>query len=78
MDTIAFAKYMYKVLKQRQDEISEALAHDVGKVFHEYKMLVGEIRGLSFAREEIKALLENHVDDVEDLISSGTCRAENE
>ena len=70
MDTVAFAKYMYKVLKQRQDEISEALAHDVAKDFHEYKMLVGEIRGLSFAREEVKALLENADEDVEDLISS--------
>lgn len=70
MDAIAFAKYMYKVLKQRQDEISEALAHDAAKDFHEYKMLVGEIRGLSFAREEIKALLENADADVEDFISS--------
>ena len=70
MDTIAFAKYMYKVLKQRQDEISEALSHDVAKDFHEYKMLVGEIRGLSYARGEIKALLENADEDVEDIISS--------
>jgi len=33
-------------------------------------MSVGEIRGLSLAREEIKSLLERNVDDVEDLISS--------
>jgi hypothetical protein len=32
--------------------------------------LVGEIRGVAFAREEIKALLEKNADDVEDLISS--------
>jgi len=31
---------------------------------------VGEIRGLSLAREEIRSLLERNVDDVEDLISS--------
>jgi len=31
---------------------------------------VGEIRGLSFAREEIKTLLEKNADDVEDFISS--------
>ncbi len=70
MDAIAFAQFMYKVLKQRQDEIADALAHDVAKDFHEYKLLVGEIRGLSFAREELKALLENADEDVEDLISS--------
>jgi hypothetical protein len=33
-------------------------------------MMVGEIRGLSYAKEEMKALLENNADDVEDLISS--------
>jgi hypothetical protein len=70
MDAIAFAQFMYKVLKQRQDEIADALAHDVAKDFHEYKLLVGEIRGLSFAREELKALLENADEDVEDFISS--------
>jgi hypothetical protein len=70
MDAIAFAQFMYKVLKQRQDEIADALAHDVAKDFHEYKLLVGEIRGLSYAREELKALLENADEDVEDFISS--------
>ena len=70
MDAIAFAQFMYKVLKQRQDEIADALAHDVAKDYHEYKLLVGEIRGLSFAREELKALLENADEDVEDFISS--------
>ena len=70
MDAIAFAQFMYKVLKQRQDEIADALAHDVAKDFHEYKLLVEEIRGLSYAREELKALLENADEDVEDFISS--------
>jgi hypothetical protein len=50
--------------------ISDALASGAVKDWEQYKMSVGEIRGLSFAREEIKALLERNVDDVEDLISS--------
>ena len=70
MDGIAFAKYMYKVLEQRRSEISDALAHDIAKDFHEYKLLVGEIRGLSFARDEIKARLEHAAEEVEDIISS--------
>lgn len=40
------------------------------KDWEQYKMSVGEIRGLSLAREEIKTLLERNVDDVEDFISS--------
>ena len=70
MDVVELAKYLYKKLEQRQDDLSSALAHGSVQNWEQYKMTVGEIRGLSFAREEIKALLEKNVDDVEDLISS--------
>jgi hypothetical protein len=70
MDVVDWAKYMYKKLEERERDISVALANGAVKDWEQYKMLVGEIRGLSFAREEIKSLLERTVDDVEDLISS--------
>ena len=70
MDVVELAKYMYKKIEERQNDISHALSQGSVKDFEQYKMSVGEIRGLSFAREEIKALLERNVDDVEDLISS--------
>jgi len=70
MDVVDWAKYMYKKLEGRQDDISAALASGAVKDWEQYKMSVGEIRGLSFAREEIKALLEKNVDDAEEIISS--------
>ena len=70
MDVIDLSKYLYKKLEERQNDISVALANGAVKDWEQYKMAVGEIRGLSFAREEIKSLLEKNVDDVEDLISS--------
>jgi hypothetical protein len=70
MDVVDFAKYMYKLLREREQEIASALANDAARDWEQYKMLVGEVRGLAFAREEIKALLENNADDVEDIISS--------
>lgn len=70
MDVVDFAKYMYNVLQEREQQIASALANDAARDWEQYKLLVGEVRGLSYAREEIKALLENHADDVEDLISS--------
>jgi hypothetical protein len=70
MDVVELAKYLYKKLEERQEDISHALSHGAVKDWEQYKMSVGEIRGLSFAREEIKSLLEKNVDDVEDLISS--------
>ncbi len=43
------------------------LSEQIGVIDHDIR---GEIRGLAYAREEIKALLENTAEDVEDLISS--------
>ena len=70
MDLVAFSTYMYKLLQEREQDIASALALDAARDWEHYKLMVGEIRGLTYAREEIKALLEKHADDVEDLISS--------
>ena len=70
MDLVDFSTYMYKLLREREQDIASALAHDAAKDWEQYKLMVGEIRGLTYAREEIKALLERNADDVEDLISS--------
>jgi hypothetical protein len=70
MDIVDFAVYMYKLLQEREQGIASALASDAPKDWEHYKLMVGEIRGLSYAREEIKALLEKNADDVEDLIAS--------
>ena len=70
MDVVDLAKHLYKKLEEREKDISNALSLCAVKDWEQYKMSVGEIRGLSLAREEIKTLLERNVDDVEDFISS--------
>jgi|TARA_R100001510_G_scaffold31819_1_gene28462 hypothetical protein len=70
MDIVDICKYMYKKLEEREKDLSSALSHGSVQNWEQYKMTVGEIRGLSFAREEIKTLLEKNADDVEDFISS--------
>ena len=70
MDLVDLAKHLYKKIEERQDDISYSLSHGSVKDWEQYKMSVGEIRGLSFAKDEIKALLDGNVDDVEDFISS--------
>jgi hypothetical protein len=70
MDLVDLSKYLYKKLEEREQNLASALSHGSVQNWEQYKMAVGEIRGLSFAREEIKSLLEKNVDDVEDLISS--------
>ena len=70
MDVVDFSRYLYKVLREREQDITNALADGAPKDWEHYKMMVGEIRGLAYAREEVRALLEKNADDVEDLISS--------
>jgi|TARA_R110000803_G_scaffold29762_4_gene67678 hypothetical protein len=70
MDIVDLAKHLYKKIEERQEDISSALSHGSVKDFEQYKMSVGEIRGLAFAKDEIKALLNGNVDDIEDAFSS--------
>ena len=70
MDGVALAAYLYKVLREREEDLADALSNGVAKDWEHYKSLVGEIQGLSYARSELKTLLENNAEDVEDLISS--------
>tara|TARA_B100001063_G_scaffold188620_1_gene178998 strand:- start:178 stop:390 length:213 start_codon:yes stop_codon:yes gene_type:complete len=70
MDVVGMAKHLYKKIEERQNDISYALSSGSVQNWEQYKMSVGEIRGLSLAKDEIKALLEKNVDDVEDFISS--------
>ena len=70
MDVVAFSRYLYKVLRTREQDIADALVSGSANDWESYKMMVGEARGLAYAIDELKALLEKNADDVEDFISS--------
>lgn len=70
MDVVDFARRMYKLLRQREEDLTELLANDGALNWEHYKTVVGEIRGLAYAQDEMKALLEKTASDVEDIISS--------
>ena len=70
MSVVSLSKALYKNLREREAEITEALASGAPKSWESYQNMVGEIRGLSFAVEELKALLERTTDDVEETLSS--------
>lgn len=70
MDVVAFSQYLYKVLRTREQDIADALVSGSANDWESYKMMVGEARGLAYAIDELKALLEKNADDVEDIISS--------
>jgi len=71
VDVVDFARHLYKVLGEREDLLSQNLAHGGARDFEQYKQTVGEIQGIAYARSEIKALLEKSDDDVQDILDSG-------
>jgi hypothetical protein len=62
MDVVDFAKHVYKVIREREEQLVQNLVIGGPKDWEQYKMIVGEIQGLSFARDEIRTLLEKRVD----------------
>jgi hypothetical protein len=70
MDVADFAKYVYKLLEQREEQIAVMLTSGSVQNFEQYQRMVGEVQGLVYAKEEIKSLLEKNIDDVEDFIRS--------
>lgn len=70
MDVVVFAKAMYKSLDERRDALAEQLVLGAAATHEQYRQLVGEIQGLDYARENLKALLRKTDDDVEDTLRS--------
>ena len=67
MDIVYFSQKLYKLLKEREDDIIITLTTGAVQNHEQYKQLVGELQGLSYTRDQIKSLLEGKIDD-EDLI----------
>jgi len=43
MDVADFAKYMYKLLREREEGIADSLAHGSARDWEQYQSLVGEM-----------------------------------
>jgi len=76
MDVVQFAQALYKVMREREEDLCNQLANGTAQNYEQYRSMVGELQGVAFAITEMKALLEKSEDDVEDLlISSGARRS---
>jgi|TARA_R110000868_G_scaffold111451_1_gene300984 hypothetical protein len=61
-----YLEYLKKQFTERQTSLADALAEGAAKSYEEYKQLVGEIRGLSFAQlcvNDLVRKLENDDDE---------------
>jgi hypothetical protein len=74
MDVVQFAQALYKVLRNRENDLRDQLANGIAQNYEQYRSMVGELQGVATAIEEIKTLLEKSEDDVEDLLTSSGAR----
>jgi len=65
-----FLKRYKRNLEERIDDLSVALTSGSIQDMEQYRAMVGEIQGISFAVEELSALLKRYDEDGEDTISS--------
>jgi hypothetical protein len=67
MDVLHFIKKYQRVLVDRIDSLSEGVAYGNVKDWEDYKARVGEIQGVAYALDELKALLKkvNYVEDTD-------------
>lgn len=70
MDVVSLSKALYKSLRERESDIVEMVANGSPRDWEQYQSMVGEIRGLAFAREELRALLEKTTEDASEALSS--------
>ena len=67
MDVLNFIKDYQKILINRVEDISVSITSGGVKDWEDYKARVGEIQGVTYALDELKALLKkaNYVEDTD-------------
>jgi len=57
MDALHLAEYLYKSIRERDARLKDRLADGSIQTFEEYRYIVGEIRGMAYVEEELKAAM---------------------
>ena len=67
MDVLDFIKRYQRILVTRMDDISISITSGGVSDWEDYKARVGEIQGVAYALDELKALLKkvNYVEDTD-------------
>ena len=57
MDAIHLADYLYKSIRERSVRLKDKPADGSIQTFDEYRYLVGEIRGMAYVEDELRAAM---------------------
>ena len=69
MISLELTKYK-RNLDRRTEDLSVAITSGNVKDLEQYRAIVGEIQGLSFAIEELQSLLKGYDEDAEETVST--------
>lgn len=69
MDVVDLSRKLYKVLREREEDLATTIVTGSVSDWVQYKQIVGEIRGISYAKEELRALLERTTQDGKEALS---------
>jgi hypothetical protein len=57
MDALNLAQYLLKSVRERDARLKDKLADGSIQTLEEYRYIVGQIRGMSYVEDEIKAAM---------------------
>ena len=57
MDGITLAEHLLKNIRERKESFSMTLSHGAIDSIEDYRFIVGQIRGMTYAEDEIKAAM---------------------
>lgn len=57
MDALNLAEYLLKNLRERRSRMSEAILDGSITSIEEYRFVIGQIRGMAYAEDEIKTAM---------------------
>jgi hypothetical protein len=63
MDAVNLAQHLLKNLRDRKERMSEALIAGNITTMDEYRFVVGQMRGMAYAEDEIRAAMKGMEED---------------
>ena len=57
MDGITLTEHLLKNIRERKESFSMTLSHGAIDSIEDYRFIVGQIRGMTYAEDEIKAAM---------------------
>lgn len=63
MDAVNLAQHLLKSLRERKERMGESLLSGSIGTMDEYRFVVGQIRGMTYAEDEIRAAMKGMEED---------------